>query len=528
MNKLVFLSFLISFSNFNYSQIRDLSEAVKLSYSDFSSNEEISPIFNSQTQELYFVRLKTEEKYSGKWNQDIYVSKLNISEKKLNEIEYISELNTSKNNGICGINYTGSRVYLLDSYSRNNGLAYSDLINGEFKKPIQISIPNLKINTNSYGFYVHPDEKTIIISYQGQDSRGLEDLYIIEKLNNEWTEPKNLGETINSIGFEISPFLSNNKDTLYYSSNGQKNTYGGADIFYSVKDNLGNWTEPKNAGPVINSSYFDAYLIQAGNHFIWSSTRENKNANLFISSIKPNTPLKASFSKKDASFFNGSDGEIHLDSISGHPPYKYSWSNGMQTPDCYQLREGIYTVKITDQKGQEIQEVISVNQPKLKVDDLIRIPEIRYKTDSWEFVNNSEISSIDSLNYIAQLLTNYPTLIIRLISHTDSRGDARRNLILSENRSRACFKYLIEKKGIDPRRIIPMGMGEKEPTKIKSNDGQVILLTEEYINQFKGNQNVIEKYNQINRRTEGKVERLNFTKDDPAPPGIYFEYLDLK
>lgn len=527
MNKLTLL-FILLLSSAANSQLLDLIPAERLNYQDYLLFEEIAPIYNSQTKQLYFVRLKTSEKATKNWNQDIYVSELDIENKELRKIRSIDNLNTAKNNGVCGTNVSGTKIYLLDNYSKKIGLAYSEQENGEFKKPIPLEIPNLEITTPNYGFYAHPDETTILLSYSNMETYGKEDLYIIEKINDQWTSPKNLGDKINSSGFEISPFLTKNKDTLFFASNGQKSSYGGSDIYFSVKDKDGNWLEPQNAGPEINSPFFDAYLIQINNNYIWTSTRENKNANLYITSKKKNIPLIAEFSKKDVSIFNGSDGEIHLDSISGYPPYKFSWSNGMFTSDCYQLREGTYQVKITDNKGQKLEKEITIQQPKLKVNDVIRIPEIRYKSDSWEFVNNSEISSIDSLNFIAQILKKNTNLVIRLISHTDSRGDEKRNLILSENRSRACFKYLVEKQGIDARRIIPVGMGEKQPSKIlDKNSGKEIVLTEEYINQFKKDSELIDRYNQLNRRTEGKVERLNFSANDTEAPQIYFEYLSF-
>ena len=527
MNKLTLL-FILLLSSAANSQLLDLIPAEKLNYQDYVLFEEIAPIYNSQTKQLYFVRLKTSEKATKNWNQDIYVSELDIENKELRKIRSIDNLNTAKNNGVCGTNVSGTKIYLLDNYSKKIGLAYSEQENGEFKKPIPLEIPNLEITTPNYGFYAHPDETTIILSYSNLETYGKEDLYIIEKFNNQWTSPKNLGDKINSSGFEISPFLTKNKDTLFFASDGQKSSYGGSDIYFSVKDKDGNWSEPQNAGPEINSPFFDAYLIQINTNYIWTSTRENKNANLYISSKRKNIPLTAKFSKKDVSIFNGSDGEIHLDSVSGYPPYTFSWSNGMFTSDCYQLREGTYLVKITDNKGQKLEKEITIQQPKLRVNDVIRIPEIRYKSDSWEFVNNSEISSIDSLNFIAQILKNNTNLVIRLISHTDSRGDEKRNLILSENRSRACFKYLVEKQGIDARRIIPVGMGEKQPSKfLDKNSGKEIVLTEEYINQFKKDSELIDRYNQLNRRTEGKVERLNFSANDTEAPQIYFEYLSF-
>ncbi len=47
-----------------------------------------------------------------------------------------------------------------------------------------------------------------------------EDLYVSLKNGaGEWSEPKNLGATINTEGFEISPYLSS-LDKLYFSSSG--------------------------------------------------------------------------------------------------------------------------------------------------------------------------------------------------------------------------------------------------------------------------------------------------------------------
>jgi outer membrane protein OmpA-like peptidoglycan-associated protein len=118
-------------------------------------------------------------------------------------------------------------------------------------------------------------------------------------------------------------------------------------------------------------------------------------------------------------------------------------------------------------------------------------------------------------------------MVLELSSHTDSRGKNDANQRLSENRARACYKYLVEQKGVDPRRIVPVGKGELEPRTVYKKGEEyfasqpsdmtgveTVILKEEYINQFKkSNPKLFETLHQLNRRTEGRVITLEF---DPA------------
>ena len=74
--------------------------------------------------------------------------------------------------------------------------------------------------------------------------------------NGEWGEPINLGPSINTKGSEKSPFFHSDGQTLYFSSNGQMG-YGGYDNFFSKLDKENNWATPKNIGYPINSENDD-------------------------------------------------------------------------------------------------------------------------------------------------------------------------------------------------------------------------------------------------------------------------------
>ncbi len=99
---------------------------------------------------------------------------------------------------------------------------------------------------------VSSDGKRIIFSSDRSGGYGKMDLYEINYVNGEWTKPKNLGPVINSNEYEKSPYLHTDGKTLFFSSTNFP-TLGGFDIFYSRKDSLGNWQKPVNIGFPINS-----------------------------------------------------------------------------------------------------------------------------------------------------------------------------------------------------------------------------------------------------------------------------------
>jgi outer membrane protein OmpA-like peptidoglycan-associated protein len=65
------------------------------------------------------------------------------------------------------------------------------------------------------------------------------------------------------------------------------------------------------------------------------------------------------------------------------------------------------------------------------------------------------------LDKLAATLQKFPSMVIELGSHTDSRGDAQDNMNLSEKRAQAAVEY-IAKKGVDRNRMLAKGYGESD------------------------------------------------------------------
>ena len=107
-------------------------------------------------------------------------------------------------------------------------------------------------------------------------------------------------------------------------------------------------------------------------------------------------------------------------------------------------------------------ERVQVTQERIEVNDTIHFE-----------LNRAEIreDSHELLEEIAQVIKNHPELLsISIEGHTDSTGEAAYNQGLSERRSRAVLKHLIERGGIDKERLASKGFGEENP--IADNDSR--------------------------------------------------------
>ncbi|HEY3405730.1 MAG TPA: hypothetical protein VGK59_20240 [Ohtaekwangia sp.] len=288
----VLLVFLLGFPLTGVSQLLDFGEVVKLSGTVNSTDEEVYPLVSSDGRTLFFSRLLSEHNKGGKFSgSDVWVSRYDVTTvdwgKSRNSMEAV---NTTGHNVVVGCNPSGEMIYLMNTTAnkRVNGLYFSKLVKGNWTSPEFVYIPGLDVQS-FLGAYVTPEFDVILLSYKGDDSKGEEDLYIsLKNGSGEWSKPKNLGPTINTRGFEISPYLSADKKRLYFASDGHPG-FGKADIFYCDRlyDSWETWTAPKNLGEKVNTAAFDAYFsVHRDSIAYFSSDRMGKSMDIFSASMK--------------------------------------------------------------------------------------------------------------------------------------------------------------------------------------------------------------------------------------------------
>ncbi len=167
-------------------------------------------------------------------------------------------------------------------------------------------------------------------------SWGNTDIFLsYKKKDGTWSEPINLGQRINTKYAERTPFLSPDKQTLYFASD-RPDGFGGFDIYFSKRLSKKTWTEwskPENLEKYINTAN-DELLIKLldKNSFIFASNVDFDNKNLFksykaqfipiikfvgsvVDSI--NRPLYAKITYSNNDSLNQDKGGVYSDDISG-------------------------------------------------------------------------------------------------------------------------------------------------------------------------------------------------------------------
>ena len=276
-------------------QALEFTALAKLPPSINSQAEESMPLLSPDHKKLFFVRSiydgNTGGKYSG---QDIWCSERsgNGWKNPSNKFEF---LNDRDNNVLIGIHAGGQTLYTLNSSPsvKLEGIHFTRFNNNQWSRPEFVAIPGID-NQDFVGMYVSPDYDVIFLTMRGADSHGEEDIYVsLKDASGSWSRPRNIGATVNTSGFEISPFLSADKKRLYFSSNGHGGM-GDADIFYSERlyNSWETWSAPVNLGPVVNSKKFDAYFSIYGDSLAYfTSNRDSQLSDIY----KVKVSLKTSY-----------------------------------------------------------------------------------------------------------------------------------------------------------------------------------------------------------------------------------------
>jgi len=258
--------------------IEELSSNVNSNYA------ERLPIISPDGRTLYFARKyhpgnvpdQREKSDYEKYKDDIWVSRRRSDGTWSRAKNIGAPLNDDSHNFVISVSADGKTLYLANKYrTSKDGVSYSKKMGSGWSKPKALKIPNMYNRSRFVGYHVNVKEDVLIMAVERSKTEGGRDLYVsFRKNGDDWTEPKNLGKTINTASEEASVFIAADNKTIYFSSMGHPG-YGGFDVFMSrrLDDSWTKWTEPLNLGKSINTKGNDYnYTIPASGEYAYFSS----------------------------------------------------------------------------------------------------------------------------------------------------------------------------------------------------------------------------------------------------------------
>lgn len=347
------------------------------------------------------------------------------------------------------------------------------------------SLRNLKnmgevINTESAeGFPFINNENVMFFSSDGHTGLGLLDIFATlkdEDNNDEIVGVINVGVPVNSNADDFSFSMNPDGITGYFASN-RRGGRGSDDIYayhrVPILNVEGVVTDAINGNPVVGAKIL--LFDNENNEIAYMETDEN---GYYQININRNEDFKIVASQDkyidDYRTFTSKNIQTELTSITANlllnPVPNVAKLADLNTNNLgYENSESIINSDSTNVKGAKLKPIY-------------------FDFEKYNILKEYALE----LDKIVKLMTvDYPDMVIKIESHTDSRGTTLYNDILSENRAKSTYDYLVSK-GVNPTNILEYkGYGERR-----------------LINECADGVSCSKAKHQLNRRTEFVVVKM--------------------
>jgi len=422
--------------------------------------------------------------WNGEPYLDIYEVAINEKNGK-NEFGKVGKLKATKINSEfheanVAITNDGKTMYFTrDNVSKRNqlktdrqGTAHlkiykATLVDSTWQDVVELPF-NDKLYSNGHPA-LSPDNKTLYFVSDREGGFGNTDIYKVDIFDNgEYGMPENLGASINTDGREMFPFIAKDS-TLYFSSDSNINL-GFLDIFKSniLKDSD---AKVENIGAPYNSGYDDfGFFVDSDTEIGYFSSNRPGGAGSddiygFIGCYQTvkgtarNAETKEPLSSATVKLIN-KDGKVintFTTGINGEYSFKIKCNTKYtvlgEKPDFKSDHKDFTS---GEDLGGDV--TMDLNLIPLIKDDQIVINPIFFDFDKWNIRTDAQYE----LENIVDVMRAHPTMVIKIESHTDSRGSDKYNMKLSDRRAKSTLEYLLSR-GIAPERIeSAIGYGESQ------------------------------------------------------------------
>ncbi len=303
-----------------------------------------------------FSVIKDRTSFDGRRLYNFYLSAMKDSSHWGRPTELKSERNSLFNNGPLCLSSDGKTVYFTSEIEtgpvtkQKNFVNHSGIFIADLSGTDLISMRPFKYNNPAYDVgqpSVSKDGKYLYFASNMPGGMGGSDLYYCELINGEWSQPVNLGPSVNTPETESFPYI-HPTGRLFFSSNRQGGI-GNLDIYFTTKLN-GVWEEPVLLQAPINSTSDDFSLVAGDNlqEGYFSSNRDRSDDIFkFTSTIMRKASCNA-LEENSYCYRFVEENSVKFDTM----PFRYEWrfgdgemASGVVVEHCYK-GPGTYIVQL--------------------------------------------------------------------------------------------------------------------------------------------------------------------------------------
>lgn len=349
--------------------------------------------------------------------------------------------------------------------------------------PENVNITNYVNRAGSREECVSADRTVAILACERDGTLGDKDLYIsFLQPDGAYSEPKNMGAVLNSKFSDGMPHLAADNRTLYFGST--RPGFGECDIWVSKRldSTWLNWSEPVNLGPTINSNGWNGYLtMHPSGKYAYMNTTGPYQSGIFRLKL-PQDPASRRMLPDPTVLVRGRvlnaktlqpiattvaiatlpDKKNTAKAASEPAQGRYSIVlPGGESYGFYASEPGYFPVSDNlDLRDLSLYREIERDLLlwPIEVGATIRLNNVFFDTNKSELRSDSR----EELKRLIALLNERPTMTIELGGHTDDRASDELNNKLSEDRATAVQTYLVSQ-GIAPNRLKAKGYGKSKP-----------------------------------------------------------------
>ncbi|HSI90268.1 MAG TPA: hypothetical protein VK927_04085, partial [Adhaeribacter sp.] len=215
------------------------------------------PLLSADDQVLYFTSRRIPAGQTREANEDIYETR-RTGETWSEPKPLGPPVNTPDHDAATCISADGKSLFLYRDTGGGDIYESKKTAGGAWGEPQPLPEP---INSGAYepSFFLVNDIEYSFFSSDREEGYGGLDIYLtIRQPDGTWSEAMNLGPNINSPYDEDAPFISDDGITLYFSSKGH-NSMGGFDLFRSSAEGAA-WLPAQNLGVPVNTPYDDIFF----------------------------------------------------------------------------------------------------------------------------------------------------------------------------------------------------------------------------------------------------------------------------